>query len=112
LNSQQFTVSTTEFATAHWLRAHTNSQDVVQTDLFGQLVMLSVPGKYELVSEIVPTDVDVQSYVYLSTANLLNHQTQAETADGNFATEYRSTIKFFNENFSVVYSTGSTRVYQ
>jgi uncharacterized membrane protein len=111
LNAQQFTVSTPEFASAVWLRAHANDQDTVQTDLFGQLVMLSAPGKYALLSEIVPPEVGVESYVYLSTANLYDHQTQAQTASGNYYTQYRSTIPFFNKNFYVVYSTGATRVY-
>jgi uncharacterized membrane protein len=111
LNAQQFTISTTEFATAAWLRYHTNYRDVVQTDLFGQLVTLSVPGKYQLVPEIVPQDVDVGSYVYLSTPNLRNLETQADTVDEAFYTQYRSTIAFFNQNMSVVFSTGSTRVY-
>jgi uncharacterized membrane protein len=112
LNAQQFTVSTTEFATAGWLQSHTNSQDVVQTDLFGQQVMLSQPGKYLLVPEIVPPEVDVSSFVYLSTANLDENNSQAETANGNYYTDYRSTVGFFNKNFYVVYSTGSTRVYR
>ncbi len=111
LNAQQFTVSTTEFATAGWLRSHTNSQDVVQTDLFGQLVLLSQPGKYLLVDEILPPEVDVESYIYVSTPILDDDNTQAETSDGSYYTDYRSNVPFFNRNFYVVYSTGSTRVY-
>ncbi|MCU1362463.1 MAG: hypothetical protein JWM55_291 [Acidimicrobiaceae bacterium] len=111
LNAQQFTVSTTEFVTAGWLRNHANSQNVVQTDLFGQLVLLSQPGKYLLVDEIVPPEVDVESYIYVSTPVLDNHITQAETPDGEYYTDYQSNVPFFNKNFYVVYSTGSTRVY-
>jgi uncharacterized membrane protein len=112
LNAQQFTVSTSEFATANWIRNHANSQDIVQTDFFGQLVLLSVPGTYAIVSEIVPVGVDVDSYVYLSTPNLRYHESQAETPDGRYSTQYRSTIAFFNQRYSIVYSTGSTRVYR
>jgi uncharacterized membrane protein len=112
LNAQQFTVSTSEFATANWIRDHANSQDIVQTDFFGQLALLSVPGSYTLVGEIVPPGVEVGSYVYLSTPNLRYLDSQAETPDGSYSTQYRSTIAFFNQNFSVVYSTGSTRVYR
>jgi uncharacterized membrane protein len=112
LNAQQFTISTSEFATATWIRNHTNANDIVQTDLFGQLALLSVPGKYALVSEIVPPGSDVGSYIYLSTPNLLYHNSQAETPDGSYYTQYRTPIAFFNEQYSVVYSTGSTRVYR
>lgn len=112
LNAQQFTVSTSEFATANWIRDHANSHDIVQTDLFGQLALLSVLGKYALVTEIVPPGVDVDSYVYLSTPNLRYRESQAETPDESFDTQYHSTIAFFNQHYSVVYSTGSTRVYR
>jgi uncharacterized membrane protein len=112
LNAQQFTVSTSEFATAKWIRDHANSHDIVQSDFFGQLVLLSVPGNYELEGEIVPPGVDVDSYIYLSTPNLRYHETQAETPDGSYYSQYRSTIAFFNKRYSVVYSTGSTRVYR
>jgi uncharacterized membrane protein len=112
LNAQQFTVSTSEFATANWIRDHANSQDIVQTDFFGQLALLSAPGNYTLVSEIIPPGVDIDSYVYLSTPNLRDLDSQAETLDGSYYTQYRSTIAFFNQNFSLVYSTGSTRVYR
>ncbi len=112
LNAQQFTVSTTEYATAKWILVHTNSHDIVQTDLFGQLVLLSVPGKYALVSEIVPPGSNVGSFIYLSTPNLVFHNSQAETPDGSYYTQYRTPIAFFNEQYSVVYSTGSTRVYR
>jgi len=112
LNALQFTVSTSEFATANWIHNHANSKDIVQTDLFGQLALLSVPGNYALIGEIVPAGVDVDSYVYLSTPNLRYYESQAETPDGNYSTQYRSTIAFFNQKYSVVYSTGATRVYR
>ena len=111
VNAQQFTVSTTELETAIWLRDHAGYRNVVQTDPFGQLVLLSEPGKYKMLDEIVPKEVDVASYIYLSTVNLINNRTQAETGDFAYASVYQSTISFFNRNFYIVYSTGSTRVY-
>jgi len=111
VNAQQFTVSTTELATAVWLRNHAGSQDVVQTDPFGQLVLLSETGTYHLLDEIVPQEVDVGSFIYLSTVNLIGNRTQAESGDFAYSSVYRSNIPFFNRNFYIVYSTGTTRVY-
>jgi len=111
LNVQQFTVTTPELATAQWLRAHTSTGDVVQSDLYGHLVLLSEPGKYDLVDEIMPPGVDEGSYIYLSAVNLANHVSQASADNGNDISIYRSNIQFFNQNFFIVYSTGSTRVY-
>jgi hypothetical protein len=108
---EEFTVSTPELATAIWLRNNVHSPNLVQTDFLGQVLLLSEPGNYGLLPEIVPPDVDNGSYVYLSPLNLIHHISQAATPDGAYQLVYRSNIKFFNRNFYVVYSTGVTRVY-
>lgn len=110
VNPQLFTVSTTEVATATWLQRNVPAPNIVQSDLYGQLVLLSEPGAYDLVDEIMPREVDQGAYIYLSTANLKDDTSQAEVA-GNYYTVYRTTTKFFNRNLHVVYSTGLTRVY-
>jgi uncharacterized membrane protein len=110
-NVQNFTVSTPELATAVWLRNHVHAPHVVQSDLFGHLVLLSEPGSYSLLDEIVPPEVNVGSYIYLSTVNLVDRTTSAATPDTSYLSIYRSTLGFFSRHFFVVYSTGATRVY-
>ncbi|MGB8195541.1 MAG: glycosyltransferase [Acidimicrobiales bacterium] len=111
LNVQDFTVSTPEVATAIWLRNHVHTGGTVQTDLYGHLVLLSEPGTYNVLFEIVPAGVDRGAYIYLSTVNLAEHTSQFSAENGNFIALYRSNTEFFNHNFHVVYSTGATRVY-
>jgi uncharacterized membrane protein len=111
LNVQQFTITTPEFATANWLRSNVQYPNLVQTDLYGQLVLLSVPGSYGMVDEIVPPEVDNSAYIYLSQVNLGDDSTQADVGNGQYLSLYRTTTKFFNKSFYVVYSTGTTRVY-
>jgi uncharacterized membrane protein len=111
VNVEQFTVSTTELATAVWLRNNVRSPNIVQSDLYGHLVLLSEPGSYHLVDEIVPPGVDKGAYIYLSPVNLTDNISQADADGGQYLSVYRSTIHFFNRNFYVVYSTGATRVY-
>jgi uncharacterized membrane protein len=111
VNVEDFTVSTPELATAVWLRNEVKSPNIVQADLHGQLVLLSEPGRYDLVNEIVPPEVDKAAYVYLSHVNLADKISQASADNQEYETTYRSTIGFFNQHFSVVYSTGATRVY-
>jgi hypothetical protein len=111
VNAEDYSVTTSEQATAVWLRVNVHSPEAVQSDLFGHLVLLSEPGTYDLLDEVMPEEVDVGSYIYLSTINLNDHLSQAEDLSGNYATTYRSTTAFFNRNFYVVYSNGSTRVY-
>jgi len=108
-NVEDFTVSAPELATAIWIRKHVTSPDIVQSDLFGQLVLLSEPGTYDLIYEIVPPEVDSNAYIYLSPFNLMKGVSQAES--NAYQISYRSNVRFFNKNFYVVYSTGSTRVY-
>jgi hypothetical protein len=110
-NVEQFTVSTPEVATAAWLRENVRAPNLVQTDLYGRLVLLSEPGNYGLVSEIVPPEVDDAAFIYLSTVVLKDHIAQFDADDGQYVSIYKSNVGFFNRNFYVVYSTGVTRVY-
>jgi uncharacterized membrane protein len=110
-NVANFTVSTPELATATWLRNNVTNANIVQSDLHGQLVLLSEPGGYDLVDEIVPPEVDKGSYIYLSQENLADNVSQADADGGSFSTTYRSNVRFFDQHFYVVYSTGATRVY-
>jgi uncharacterized membrane protein len=110
-NVEQFTVSTPELATAVWLRETLNSSDEVQSDRYGQLVLLSEIGNYRYLPEIVPPEVDHHSYIYLSTANLIDGRSRAAVDGDRYIGVYRSNITFFDRNFYIVYSTGVTRVY-
>jgi uncharacterized membrane protein len=110
-NVESFVVSTPELATAVWLRENLNRHDLVQSDRYGQLVLLSEFGTYGLLPEIVPPEVDKLAYVYLSTTNLVDHRSRFAIDNGKFVGVYRSNIGFFNKHFYVVYSTGVTRVY-
>jgi uncharacterized membrane protein/GT2 family glycosyltransferase len=111
LNVQNFTVSTPELATAVWLRNNVRAPNTVQTDVYGHLVLLSEPGSYHLLDEIVPPGVDAGSYIYLSTVNLKEDTSQASADNLNYMSIYRTNLRFFNKDFFVVYSTGATRVY-
>ncbi len=111
VNVDDFAVSTPEVATATWLSEHIKYPNIVQADYHGGLVLLSQPGSYDLVNEIVPPGVDRSAYIYLSQFNLRDGISQADTNSGDSWTLYRSTVQFFNQHFYVVYSTGVTRVY-
>jgi hypothetical protein len=110
-NVESFVVSEPELATAVWLRENLNSHDLVQSDRYGQLVLLSEVGTYGFLPEIVPKEVDKSAYIYLSTANLIEHRSRFAIDNGDYIGIYRSNIPFFNKHFYVVYSTGVTRVY-
>jgi uncharacterized membrane protein len=101
-NVERFTVSTPELATAVWMRNHLSYTDLVQSDRYGQLVLLS---------EMVPPEVDRSAWIYLSSSNLLDDRSRAAVENGRYIGIYRSNLSFFNNNFYVVYSTGVTRVY-
>ena len=79
---------------------HVRYPSIVQTDLFGQLVLLSQPGSYDLIDEIVPATVDRNAYIYLSPANVWDNLTQAEASGGSYQVAYRSNLAFFNRHFS------------
>ena len=110
-NVESYKVSTQEFATAGWIRNRVKSPNIVQADLRGQVVLLSQPGSYDLIPEIMPAGVDKDAYIYLSQFNLADKISQANVNGGEISTTYRTNLKFFNQHFYVVYSTGTTRVY-
>jgi len=109
-NAQDFTASTPEFATAVWLYNNVHYPHIVQSDLYGHLVLLSEPGSYDLLDEIIPPEVDKGAYVYLSTDDLRG-VSQAASENLTYFSAYRTTTSFFNDHYYVVYSTGATRVY-
>lgn len=111
VNVDDFAVSTPEVATAAWLRSNVKYPNIVQADYHGGLVLLSQPGSYDLVGEIMPAGVDRGAYIYLSHFNLVDGISQADANGGGSWTLYHSTLGFFNRYFYVVYSTGTTRVY-
>jgi uncharacterized membrane protein len=111
LDTQNFSVSTPELASAVWLKNNVDYPNTVQSDLYGHLVLLSEPGSYNLLDEIVPPGVNTDSYIYLSTVNLKSRISQASADNGNYIAIYRSNLDFFAKHFYVVYSTGSTRIY-
>lgn len=59
----------------------------------------------------MPAGVDKDAYIYLSQFNLADKISQANVNGGEISTTYRTNLKFFNQHFYVVYSTGTTRVY-
>lgn len=112
INAENFTVSTSELATAVWLKNNVSAQGVIQTDEYGLLVLLSEPKGYDLISEIVPTEVGRGSYIYLSTLNLMSGLSTVTASGGKLYSTYKTTFSFFNQYFNVVYSNGTTRVYR
>lgn len=110
-NVQNLTVSTPELATALWIRNNVPSTSIVQSDEYGQLVLLSHPADYHLLVEIVPTEVDQRSFVYLSATNVVKGLTTVTTNGGSLYSVYQTTFMFFDRYFNVVYSNGATRVY-
>jgi uncharacterized membrane protein len=109
-NVEDFAVSTPEFATAVWLDNNVRTPHIVQSDVYGHLVLLSEPGSYDLLDEIIPPEVDKDAYVYLSTEDI-NGISQAASENLTYYSAYRTTTSFFNDHYYVVYSTGVTRVY-
>jgi hypothetical protein len=59
----------------------------------------------------VPPEVDRNAYIYLSSVNLVDHSAQVAANNGQYVSMYHTNVQFFNQNFYVVYSTGTTRVY-
>ena len=110
-NYERFVVSSSEFGTAGWMQSHLGQKSLVQTDRYGQLVLLSAPGAYNVFPEIVPSEIDHRAFIYISSTNLDDGRARGGLENGHDLSVYKSPIDFINSHFSVIYSTGETRVY-
>jgi len=109
-NVERFVVTSEDFATAQWL-SQLPVASLVQSDRYGALPLLSAPGVHGLIRHLVPGITDKHAFVFASTVNVLHGRARGGTRASSGVTVYRFPSDWFYENYSVVYSTGVTRVY-
>jgi hypothetical protein len=107
---ERFTVSSRDFATAKWLDQVPQGH-LVQVDRYGFLTLLSSPGQYNIISQIVPGATDNQAYIFAYQVNIVNGRARGSMPGNAALSTFRFPIDWYNHNYSIVFSTGRTRVY-
>jgi hypothetical protein len=109
---ERFGVSSAEVATGVWMQTNLNrSQDLIQTDRYGQLILESHPANYGLFPVLLPQLIDPRSFIYVSTSNLVDGRSRIATDKGLNLSVYNTPIDLLNQHFYVFYSTDETRIY-
>jgi len=109
-NVERFVISSADFGTAQWV-SNLKKKPLVQTDRYGLLPLLSAPGEYSTINQIVPGSTHKDSYIFASTTNLGYGRARGYLPNPPAIAIYRFPLDWIGEHFSIVYSTGATRVY-
>lgn len=108
-DAQRFFVHRSEVLAAEWLGQRIAGQGLIYADRYAALRIILATGRYQgVLSEMVPSVIDRNAWIYLSTTNLEDGAARSET-DGKFGI-YRYPQRFLNEHFDVVYSNGQSEV--
>lgn len=108
-DAQRFFVHRSEVLAAEWLGQRTAGQGLIYADRYASLRILQATGRYQgVLSEMVPSVIDRNAWIYLSTTNVEDGSARSET-DGKFGI-YRYPRRFLDEHFDVVYSNGQSEV--
>jgi len=110
-NVERFAVSAPEFTTASWINSTIPDNAILQSDRYGQLAILNFPIHDRVLPELVPANVDKRAYVYASEPNTSLGRARGGLENGRYISVFGFPYSFFDKDFYVVYSTGSTRVY-
>ena len=107
---EQFYVTAPELASATWLGTQLRSGQLVYTDEYGQLPLVSMTGiSTGLLLDVTPQTLDQHAWVYATPTNVVDGQAHA-SFDGH-STSYVFPSRFLNANYNLVYTNGSSEVY-
>lgn len=107
---EQFYVTAPELASATWLGTQLKQGQLVYTDEYGQLPLVSMTGiSSGLLLDVTPETLNQQAWVYETPTNVL--EGQAHSSFEGHSINYVYPSKFLNANFNLVYTDGSSEVY-
>jgi len=106
-----YVISQSERSASDWIDLNIPKNSYLQSDVTANLVNLqkNIFGKRLFIAQTAPFGVFVNSYLYLSKANLETGVTRQSIGG---LTAIRVPINYLDQNLSVVYSSGGARVYR
>ena len=103
-------VTAQEKATVHFISATVPGTDVIYADNYGALSLEQFSSRRRGVFTVIsPETLDRHAWVYATTANLVGRRTWGLVSTEG-PVEYQFPASFLNDNFNVVFSTGTTEV--
>ena len=108
---EQFYVTPEELASAAWLGGQVRPGELVYTDEYGQLPLVTVTGiSSGLLLDVTPETISNHAWVYASRTNVIYGQTR--TSFNGHSVSYAYPTNFLNSNYNLVYTNSSSKVYQ
>jgi uncharacterized membrane protein len=106
-----FVISASEWRAAYWIHKNIPANSTLQSDITANLVNLrmNILEDRDFIDQTAPFGIFSGSYVYFSKANL-----EAGITRQSFGgrTNIQVPFDYLNQNLSIVYSSGSARVYR
>jgi uncharacterized membrane protein len=107
---EQFYVNAEELASAAWLGGQVRPGELVYTDDYGQLPLVTVTGiRSGLLLDVTPETLSNHAWVYASRTNVIDGQAHSSFNDHSVVYVYPA--NFLNSNYNLVYTNGSSEVY-
>jgi uncharacterized membrane protein len=107
---EQFYVTPQELASAAWLGGQVRPGELVYTDDYGQLPLVTVTGiSSGLLLDVTPETLSNHAWVYASQTNVIDGQAHASFNDHSVIYVYPT--NFLSSNYNLVYTNGSSEVY-
>jgi uncharacterized membrane protein len=107
---EEFYVNPEELASAAWLGGQVRPGELVYTDDYGQLPLVTVTGiSSGLLFDVTPETLSNHAWVYASRTNVIDGQAHASFNDHSVTYVYPA--NFLDSNYNLVYTNGSSEVY-
>jgi hypothetical protein len=108
---ERFYVDAPELAAATWLGPRVRPGQLVYTDEYGQLPLVTMTGISEgLLQDITPQTLNGHAWVYASQVNVIDDRAHASFQDHYVSYVFPS--QFLNAEYNLVYVNGSSEVYR
>jgi uncharacterized membrane protein len=109
-DAERYIVTVPDVAAADWVVQHTGSDQLVYADRYGALTLFAQnANSNRLLTDVTPETLDLKSWVYATSVNLLQHRARQNFED--HLVTYVFPASFLNSHFGVVYTNGSSEVF-
>lgn len=107
---EEFYITPEELSSAAWLGGQVRPGELVYTDNYGQLPLVTVTRiSSGLLFDVTPETLSNHAWVYASRTNVIDGQAHVSFNDNSVTYVYPT--NFLNSNYNLVYTNGSSEVY-
>ena len=107
---QWFVVNSQDVAAATWVTDEASSGQIIESDEHGELRLIAVAGNRQaMFADLSPAATDSHAWVYATRANIVDNSVYTNV--GAYSGSYAFPKLFFDSNFNLVYTNGTSEVF-